>query len=707
MLQHTFLHLDGLGVIKERQLWNAGVKTIGDYSKAQNDQLSFDFSEKNKNGSAVQLTVNALLEKNSAFFADRLPSTEFYRIAATYPAETVFIDLETTGLSHYYDEITVIGVLRGNSFDYYVKGQSDARLKKVLNIIENAKCIVTFNGALFDLKFLRKEHPDLQIPKAHIDLRFFARRFGYSGGQKKTEFDLGIKRSDEVVGVAGEQAPLLWHEYKLGDNKSGSLLVEYNRADVLGMQHILNHLISIKVSALEGFPFSCEYESIFFKRGATIEERLRGKSFKRPKVLTYTGKSGPSITYSEMYEKAGLSDIKIIGVDLTGSSKRASGCALLDGNKACSCLLSTDEEILDYCCSLKADLVSIDSPLSLPKGRTSAFDDDPGRDEYGIMRIAERTLKKRGVNVYPSLLPSMQRLTLRGIKLAKELRSRGIAVIESYPGAAQDIMGIPRKQKGLEYLGKGLLDFGIEYVHATTGQAKEWNLANHDELDAITSAVVGLFFWIGKFEGIGIDDENLMIIPDLKKDNTAWLNRKAVGFSGQIHAGKTTASQVLQKQGYTYTRYSKILKGMLEEQGRPTDRNELQKFGERIHRKPGQSWLTRKVAQSILSSRICVIDGLRFPEDHAGLVEAFGPSFRHIFIDSEEFRRFERFVIDKGIDNKDAEQIFFQINSHPVEKSSKSMKNYAHSFLENNSDEEAFQAKVKELEHIRINYGRD
>lgn len=702
MLQNTFLHLDGFGAIKERQLWNSGVRTIGDYANAQNDQLSFDFSDKT-HSSAVQMTLDALLEKNTRFFSERLPSTEFYRIAATYPDETVFIDLETTGLSHYYDEITVIGVLRGDDFNYFVKGDSDKKLKKVLNIIANAKCIVTFNGALFDLKFLRKEHPNLHIPKAHIDLRFFARRFGYSGGQKKTEFDLNIKRSSEVVGVAGEQAPLLWHEYKLGDNKSGSLLVEYNRADVLGMQHILNHLISKKINALKGFPYSHEYKSIFYKEGSTIEERLSSGSFKRPKVLTYTGKSGPTITYSEMYKKAGLGDIKIVGVDLTGSSKRASGCALLDGNKASSCLLSTDEEILDYCSGLEADLVSIDSPLSLPKGRTSAFDDDPERDKYGIMRIAERVLKKRGVNVYPSLLPSMQRLTLRGIKLAKELRARGIAVIESYPGAAQDIMGIPRKQKGLEHLGKGLMDFGIEYVHVTTGQSKEWSLANHDELDAITSAVVGLFFWTGKFEGIGIDDENLMIIPDLKNDNSSWLNRKAIGFSGQIHAGKTTASQILEKHGYAYTRYSQILTNMLEEQGRPTDRDELQKFGERIHRKPGQSWLTRKVSESISNDRFAVIDGLRFPEDHAGLVEAFGPGFRHIFIDSSEFRRFRRFVIDKGPDDEDAEQTFFHVDNHPVEKSAKSMKEHAHSRLENNSDEEAFQAKVKELEYIRIN----
>ena len=46
----------------------------------------------------------------------------------------------------------------------------------------------------------------------------------------------------------------------------------------------------------------------------------------------------------------------------------------------------------------------------------------------------------------------MRMLTERGIHLAARFRALGIPVIESYPGAAQDIMRIPRKRAGLEYL---------------------------------------------------------------------------------------------------------------------------------------------------------------------------------------------------------------------------------------------------------------
>ncbi len=41
------------------------------------------------------------------------------------------------------------------------------------------------------------------------------------------------------------------------------------------------------------------------------------------------------------------------------------------------------------------------------------------------------------------------------------------------------------------------------------------NSVSHDELDAITSAVVGLFFWTGKFEALGNEEEEYLIIPKI------------------------------------------------------------------------------------------------------------------------------------------------------------------------------------------------
>ncbi len=179
--------------------------------------------------------------------------------------------------------------------------------------------------------------------------------------------------------------------------------------------------------------------------------------------------------------------ITVIGVDLTGSEKRPSGVATLyDGGQVMTARLKTDSDIIARVIADQPDLVSIDSPLSLPE--------DPTK----IYRECELTLKRRGIGVYWCLLPSMEKLTRRGIQLAGLLRSYGHQVIESYPGAAQDILGIPRKGKGVQVLAEGLREYGIKGDLAVS----------HDELDAITSAIVGQLYLEGKYEALGC-----LIIP--------------------------------------------------------------------------------------------------------------------------------------------------------------------------------------------------
>jgi len=174
---------------------------------------------------------------------------------------------------------------------------------------------------------------------------------------------------------------------------------------------------------------------------------------------------------------------RVIGIDLTGSEKRPSGVAYLwDKRLVWTARRKTDDQMIaDVLTPPIPDLVSIDSPLSLPE------------DSRKIYRDCELTLKRRGIGVYWCLLPSMKALTLRGIALAGKLKNMGIDVIESYPGAAQDILGIPRKNKGIKLLAEALGKYGIE-----------GNLdVSHDELDAITSAIVGQLYLEGQYEALG------------------------------------------------------------------------------------------------------------------------------------------------------------------------------------------------------------
>lgn len=533
----------------------------------------------------------------------------------TAPERTLFLDIETTGLSRHYHRITVIGFMLDGRYDACVTGDCMEELRRALGI---ADTVVTFNGSGFDIPFLRQEHPDLKLPERHLDLRYACRYAGLSGGQKNIEAQLGIERGIDIDGAG---AVLLWHRYVAGDSSALEELVRYNYLDVAGMATLLDHVDSVLLDDEELF------------RPVAFGQRIKALEKKhKDNVLPARARGFVPRRFEDLFDETPASDATIVGLDLTGSEKRPTGAAISRGRFVCTALLRTDDEILDYARSALPDVVSIDSPLSLPSGRVSVFDDDPGRDEFGIMRKSERLLKRRGINVYPCLLPSMQRLTLRGMSIADKLRKEGIPVIESYPGAAQDIVGIARKGAGLPYLVAGLKAFG--YV----GDFDRSNVS-HDELDAITCCMVGSFFLSKKFEALGFEEEDALIIPDLKPASLP----QVIGVSGRIAAGKTTFSQALERNGFGYLRYSQIIDEVIVERGLVPQRSTRQLVGREINEGAGQRWLGKRLLSRMGESGRWVVDGLRFREDHAFWAEHLGSNFIHIHIEATPAMRMDRY----------------------------------------------------------------
>ena len=187
----------------------------------------------------------------------------------------------------------------------------------------------------------------------------------------------------------------------------------------------------------------------------------------------------------------------IVGLDLAGVETQPSGFCFLKEMNVETELLYSDEEIIQKIEKLKPRIIAIDAPLSLPPGRKNIEERTKTH-----LRECDKELLKRRIKFFPITLGPMRKLTERGIKLKKILEDRGFKVVEVYPGAAQDVWNIPRKQRGLEKLMNGLKKIGIK------GLTK--HMSDH-ELDAVTCALTGKYFLEGKAEVLGTIDNGIVM----------------------------------------------------------------------------------------------------------------------------------------------------------------------------------------------------
>jgi predicted nuclease with RNAse H fold len=187
----------------------------------------------------------------------------------------------------------------------------------------------------------------------------------------------------------------------------------------------------------------------------------------------------------------------VVGIDLAGSLRRPTGVCVLHGMKARTHVAFSDEEILHSIDQAKPDLVPIDAPLSLPNGRKT-INDRSGEH----FRNCDRELQRRGIRFFPITLGPMRMLTERGLALKSKIETLGYRTVECFPGGAQDVWGIPRQHRDLDGLRAGLKRLGVKgLVEATTS----------DELDAVTAALVGRWFLLGRGEMLG--GEGGILIP--------------------------------------------------------------------------------------------------------------------------------------------------------------------------------------------------
>jgi predicted nuclease with RNAse H fold len=180
----------------------------------------------------------------------------------------------------------------------------------------------------------------------------------------------------------------------------------------------------------------------------------------------------------------------IIGIDLAGKQKNPTGWAVWENKKVETCLLYTDNQILESIIQNKPEIIAIDAPFNLPKS--------------GILRKADREMIKNGYRVFPPTLPAMKTLTIRAMKLNMLIAKKGFKTIEVHPTSTCKALNIPPKDwKKIKTV---LMQLGLEDT------LKVRTLAPH-EIDAVIAALTAYLYMRKQTKALGDEKEGYIIIP--------------------------------------------------------------------------------------------------------------------------------------------------------------------------------------------------
>lgn len=242
------------------------------------------------------------------------------------PGKICFLDIETTGFSRTYDTIYLIGLV------YYTNDTVMARqylasrrqdeallLKEALEFLSGFDTLITYNGDMFDLPFIRERARLLRqwTPEAagkadlvrSVDLMRRYRRhqkfFGWPNMKLKTvESCLGIGREDPFDG--GQLIDVFDEYEKTQDPRLEKTLLLHNYEDIVNLRDLL------KVDELLGI----------LEKGHPLMARLRGSTVvfawnsQMPVSLEarvpFEAKAGPGSPSFLLRMEAGLDEIQIV-----------------------------------------------------------------------------------------------------------------------------------------------------------------------------------------------------------------------------------------------------------------------------------------------------------------------------------------------------------------------------------------------------------
>ena len=232
-IENSFIPVQGVGEQTERDLWREGITHWDAFDGAA---LGPTLGQRVE--AFIETAAERLARGDARFFGEAFPDAEHWRLYENFREDACFLDIETTGLSQHSDDVTVVGVHRDGATRTFVRDQ-DLERDALRRELADAKLLVTFNGRRFDVPFLESTY-DLDLGLPHVDLMYPCRSVGLTGGLKSIEREVGIER--DLPDLSGWDAVRLWREYERGSESSLETLLAYNRADVVNLRTLADHV---------------------------------------------------------------------------------------------------------------------------------------------------------------------------------------------------------------------------------------------------------------------------------------------------------------------------------------------------------------------------------------------------------------------------------------------------------------------------------
>lgn len=231
-IESCFSFIKGIGTKALEKLDQHGFKTWED--ALQNEEhLPFSVNQNEIIIDSIQSAKTLLEENKIATLISQFPNKEHWRFLKDFENDLSYFDIETTGLSIYEDEPTVVVCHHKGKLLTFINGDN---LNDFIDILCEIKLLVSFNGASFDVPFIQEYFNIPTLPCPHIDLRWVCHHKGLTGGLKLIEKEVGVFRDASIGDIDGREAVFLWHKYKRYHISNAlTKLIEYCQADVTAL----------------------------------------------------------------------------------------------------------------------------------------------------------------------------------------------------------------------------------------------------------------------------------------------------------------------------------------------------------------------------------------------------------------------------------------------------------------------------------------